>query len=334
MAGVARRPDARRALAGVGPAPDAGRGHLPVPLAGYDRRAAAGCCGSCSAASRSIVETFRFRGVGGAFAGARRGRGQRRRRLRLPGRWRGGAAEAEPLEGTVADAYRTHAHRFTVSCPATSTTSSSPRCSTCSTCTGRPTRSSRCAPSAGACASASACTSVSTLVGPSAGFSPSVARRGRGSGATAVLGNAPRRACRRVARTRADRWWSTRDEPRDRHGRRAWRPDAAPDAERLERLVRGSSTRARGAVHGDGDDELVCIRAVVVDKRRFRGTKRTGARAGSGPTRCRRRRCGDGGQDAGRSGRRPPAPRAEPQRAVARDSSRDTAVIDAGRSAC
>jgi phage tail-like protein len=65
-----------------------------------------------------IVEAFRFRGTGGALAGAAGGGTANTvvgHGFRVGGEL--GEATAQPLTGTMADAYRTHAHRFTVIVP-------------------------------------------------------------------------------------------------------------------------------------------------------------------------------------------------------------------------
>ena len=63
-----------------------------------------------------IVEMFRFRGVGGAFEGDEGLAGSVVGvDLRVGGRV--GAPDESPLEGTTEDAYRTHAHRFSVLIP-------------------------------------------------------------------------------------------------------------------------------------------------------------------------------------------------------------------------
>jgi hypothetical protein len=68
-----------------------------------------------------IVEAYRFRGVGGAFAGAATGgpEGTANAVVGFGFRVGGevGEEDREPLAGTVADAYQTHAHRFTVLVP-------------------------------------------------------------------------------------------------------------------------------------------------------------------------------------------------------------------------
>lgn len=67
-----------------------------------------------------IVEAFRFRGTGGAFAdGAAEPEGTANAVIGHGFRVGGevGEATAQPLTGTIADAYRTHAHRFSVIVP-------------------------------------------------------------------------------------------------------------------------------------------------------------------------------------------------------------------------
>jgi hypothetical protein len=67
-----------------------------------------------------VVESYRFRGVGGAFAGGTGApEGTANAVVGFGFRVGGevGAEDRDPLSGTVADAYRTHAHRFTVIVP-------------------------------------------------------------------------------------------------------------------------------------------------------------------------------------------------------------------------
>jgi phage tail-like protein len=67
-----------------------------------------------------IVEAFRFRGTGGAFAdGGSQPEGTANAVVGYGYRVGGevGQATAQPLSGTTADAYRTHAHRFSVIVP-------------------------------------------------------------------------------------------------------------------------------------------------------------------------------------------------------------------------
>jgi phage tail-like protein len=68
-----------------------------------------------------IVEAYRFRGVGGAFVGATASEPEGTANAVVGFGFRVGGevgeADRSPLAGTVADAYRTHAHRFTVLVP-------------------------------------------------------------------------------------------------------------------------------------------------------------------------------------------------------------------------